>query len=239
MSDTRTMTDPAVRLSLDGAVATVHIDDGKANALGHGVIDSINEALDIAEAEARVVCIVGRPGRFSAGFDLRVMQSGPDAAKELLAKGAELALRTYEFPHPVVFGVTGHALAMGAIWLLAGDLRIGVEGDFKLGMNEVRIGMPVPRFAVELGRDRLAASHFPQAVGLARIYNPMAAAEAGYLDRVITTMAFDAALRLESHALLDLDDGAFRATRRTQRSAVAQALRDGLAADVAEFFVPS
>ena len=237
MSDHVTLSDPAVTMTVDADIATIRIDDGKANALGHGVIDAVNEALDRAETDARVVCIVGRPGKFSAGFDLKVMTSGPEAAKALLAKGAELALRTYEFPHPVVFGVTGHALAMGAIWLLAADLRIGVEGPAKIGMNEVAIGMPVPRFAVELGRDRLSPRHFPHAVGLARIYDPDGAVEAGYLDRVITTPAFEASLHHEAAALATLHDGAFRATRRTQRSAVADLLRAGLEADVAEFFV--
>ena len=237
MSEHPTLSDPAVTMELDGGIATVRIDDGKANALSHGVLDALNEAFDIAERDARVICVVGRPGKFSAGFDLKVMTAGPDQAKELLSKGAELAMRTYEFPHPVVFGVTGHALAMGAIWLLAGDLRIGVDIPSKIGMNEVGIGMPVPRFAVELGRDRLSPRHFPHAVGLARIYDPVGAVEAGYLDRVITTPAFDATLHHEASNLLSLHDGAFRATRRTQRGAVAQLLRDGLAADVAEFFV--
>lgn len=237
MSEHPTLSDPAVTMEIDGGIATVRIDDGKANALGHGVIDALNEAFDIAERDAGVLCIVGRPGKFSAGFDLGVMTSGPDRAKELLAKGAELAMRTYDFPHPVVFGVTGHALAMGAIWLLAGDLRIGVDVPSKIGMNEVRIGMPVPRFAVELGRDRLSPRHFPHAVGLAQIYDPAGAVEAGYLDRVITIPAFEATLHHEATALLALHDGAFRATRRTQRGAVLAQLRAGLEADVAEFFV--
>lgn len=237
MSEHPTLSDSAVTMDIDGDIATVRIDDGKANALSHGVLDALNEAFDIAERDARVLCVIGRPGKFSAGFDLKVMTSGPEQAKELLSKGAELAMRTYEFPHPVVFGVTGHALAMGAIWLLAGDLRIGVDIPSKIGMNEVGIGMPVPRFAVELGRDRLSPRHFPHAVGLARIYDPEGAVEAGYLDRVITTPAFEATLHHEASNLLALHDGAFRATRRTQRGAVAQLLRDGLAADVAEFFV--
>jgi enoyl-CoA hydratase len=232
--------DPAaVTYSLTGEVAEIRIDDGKANALSHAVLDALDAALDRAEAEAEVVSITGRPGRFSAGFDLKVMTSGPDQAKDLLAKGARLAIRTYLFPRPVVFGCTGHALAMGAIWLLAGDVRVGAAGDFKIGMNEVAIGMPVPRFAVELGRDRLAPAPFQRAVGNARIYDPIGALEAGYLDRVAAADELDAAVREEAAALAGLHAGAFRATRRTVREPVAEVLRAGLQADVDEFFVSS
>jgi enoyl-CoA hydratase len=239
MPEPAALSDPAVTYALDGAVAAIRIDDGKANALSHGVLDALGEAFDRAEAEASVVTVTGRPGRFSAGFDLKVMTAGPDQAKDLLAKGARLAMRTYLFPIPVVFGCTGHALAMGAIWLLSGDVRVGADGDFKLGMNEVAIGMPVPRFAVELGRDRLTPGQFQRSVGNARIYDPTAAADAGYLDRVVAADALDAAVREEADALSGLHAGAFKMTRRTVREPVAEVLRAGLQADVDEFFVSS
>ena len=73
------------------------------------------------------------------------MTAAPAPARDLLGAGADLGLRLYAAPIPVVMGCTGHALAMGAILLFCGDVRIGAEGPFKLGMNEVAIGMPVPR----------------------------------------------------------------------------------------------
>ena len=57
-----------------GDVAVIRVDDGKANALGFEVLDGLLGALDDA-ADAKAVCIIGRPGRFSAGFDLKVMRS--------------------------------------------------------------------------------------------------------------------------------------------------------------------
>ena len=50
------------------------------------------------------------------------MNAGPDHARDLLRAGAELALRIYTFPMPVLLGATGHALAMGAILLMAASL---------------------------------------------------------------------------------------------------------------------
>src|SRR5215471_9888021 len=101
----------ALRYELDGDIAVVHFDDEKANVLTHAVLERFHELLTRAEDdEVRAVVIVGRPGRFSAGFDLSVMNAGPTQALELLAAGANLALRIYLFPMPVVLAATGHAL---------------------------------------------------------------------------------------------------------------------------------
>lgn len=237
------MTEPStssgiVAYRTEGDVAVVSVDDGKANALGFDLLGELDRALDRAVDEARAVVVVGRPGKFSAGFDLSVMTSGPENARELLGRGAELGLRLFELPVPVVLGVTGHALAMGGILLCCGDVRIGADGPYKLGLNEVAIGMPVPAFATELCRDRLSPRSFTRAVQLAHVHSPAEALEAGFLDEVVSddevlprsvAVATDLAGRL--HA------GPFRATRRTVRAALARQLRDSLAADLAAFSV--
>ena len=105
-------TDQAVQVSTEGDVVVVRLDDGKANALSHGIIDAVAAALDDA-ALAKAMVLIGREGKFSAGFDLSVMTSGPQQARDLLEAGANLAMQAYLSPVPVVFGVTGHALAMG------------------------------------------------------------------------------------------------------------------------------
>ena len=92
----------AVTYELRDRVALIQLDDGKANALSHAVIDGLHAALDRAEQEAAAVLLAGRPGRFSAGFDLSVMRQGGDAVGQLVGDGARLALRLYEFPVPVV-----------------------------------------------------------------------------------------------------------------------------------------
>ena len=65
--------------TLEGEVAVIGLDDGKANAVGHALIDEVNEGLTQSLAEAKAVVIVGRPGMFSAGFDLKEFEKGPEA----------------------------------------------------------------------------------------------------------------------------------------------------------------
>ncbi|MCP5055870.1 MAG: crotonase/enoyl-CoA hydratase family protein [bacterium] len=179
------MSDELLRYELSEEVAILRFDDGKANAISPTALDALNAGLDRAEKEARVVALIGRPGRFSAGFDLSVMRQGPEAAQSLVGGGAELLARMVESPLPIVAGCSGHALAMGALMLLAADQRIGSEGEFKLGLNEVAIGMTLPQFGVELAEERLSRRHLQRSVAQAEIYDPAGATDAGYLDRLV------------------------------------------------------
>lgn len=199
-------------------VAVITVDDGKANALGHDLLAELDTALDGA-ADAAGLALIGRPGKFCAGFDLSVMRDSPESAIALMAKGAKLALRLFGWPAPTVLGVTGHALAMGAVLLSCGDLRVGADGDFKLGLNEVAIGLPVPEFALELTRVRLCTAKFHEATALARIYSPREAVEVGYLDEVVAADDVPAVAAERAGELAErLDRGAFAATRSGMRA---------------------
>jgi enoyl-CoA hydratase len=139
---------------------------------------------------------------------------------------------------PVVIASTGHALAMGAILLMSADVRIGAEGNYKIGLNEVAIGMPVPKFAVELARTSLSNAAFTAAVNLATVYDPAGAVSAGYLDQVVADDAvLSTALAHASELAERLDADAFALTRANCRGASLDLIRSGLAADIATFVV--
>src|SRR5262249_30857036 len=145
-----------VNYRAEGSTAVLTMDDGKANALSEQMLAELNQALTRAESEATAVVVAGRPNRFCAGFDLKIMMSGPAAAKAVVRSGAGLLMRVYGCPLPIVAACTGHALAGGALVLLTADHRVGAAGAFRIGLNEVSIGIPVPTLAMELARDRLA-----------------------------------------------------------------------------------
>jgi enoyl-CoA hydratase len=207
-----------VSLRLDGDVAVITIDDDKANALTYGLLGALDAALDIAFAEAKAVAIIGREHRFSGGFDLAVMTSGPAEANALFRVGSSLGHKIFLAPIPVVLGCTGHAVAMGAILLMCADLRIGAGGPYKIGLVEVAIGMALPQFAVSLARHRLSTRHLTEAVNHARMYAPVDAVEAGYLDRVVPLAEVGAAAVAAAQELADrLHPEPFRITRRFLR----------------------
>ena len=229
------MTAQMLNYSVKNDVAMLAMDDGKANALGYSMIAALSEALDRAQNEAKAVLISGREKRFCAGFDLEVMASGPENVRKLVGAGAELLLRIYEHPLPVVIACTGHALAAGGLLLLAGDLRIGAEGEFRIGLPEVAIGMTMPVFGIELARDRLARNRFSEAVTQARIYNPVEAAAVGYLDEAVPPAALIETATARATALAGLAQPAFANTKRKERAATIAHIRDTLAADSGTF----
>lgn len=220
----------------DGSVAVISIDDGKANALSPDVLTAISECFDNAQADgSTAVLLEGRPGRFSAGFDLSVMTAGVEPMQALVTQGAELLLRIFTYPVPVVAACTGHALAGGALILLVSDVRIGAEGDFKIGLNEVAIGMGLPIFAVEFARYRMPPSRFDTAL-LGEVFGPEEAVRAGYLDRTSANVIDDA--RASAQQLSALRAGAVRRTKELARAAIARQLKQTLYADMASLTGP-
>jgi enoyl-CoA hydratase len=238
MSDATTK--PVTTQYADGptkaGIAVITMDDGKANALGHDMIGDLLAAMGEVEATgADALVIVGRPGRFSAGFDLSVMKNGGDETRKMLAAGVDLFLRIYQFPRPVVVACTGHAIAAGAIILMSSDIRIGTAGEFKIGMPELNIGMPLPFFATELMRDRLSKRHVAQAT-LGQMYDPERAIDAGFLDEVVPDSVLDTAIE-RARQVGEVGSGPLKRTRITSRGNVVHAIRSGLAEDLSHFTV--
>lgn len=209
----------AVAYTCADGVARITLDDGKANAMSTAMSAAIDGALDQAEADDAVVVLQGRPGMFSAGFDLRVFQSGDgDALITMLRRGGQLVHRLATFPRPVIAACTGHAMAQGAFLLLACDVRIGLDGDFRFGMNEVAIGLVVPHYAVEISRHRMSSTGFDLALGTGALVGPDVAWEWGILDHVAPDVeAFEALVDAEAQRLTTLVPEAHRGTKARVR----------------------
>lgn len=205
--------DDAVHCTIDDGVAVVRLDDGKVNVVSHRVIELIHAALDQAEADATAVAILGREGKLSAGFDLTEMTAGIERTRALVGAGGRLLMRLYSHPQPVVLGVTGHALAAGALLCLSCDTRIGGDGPAKIGLNETAIGMGLPNYAVELAQARLSPSHLLRGAVQAEIYDAPGAVEAGYLDRVVPAADVVPAVIEEARRLGQLPGSAYRHTK--------------------------
>ncbi len=215
-----------VRFQLEEGIAVIAIDDGKANAVSFQFVEGVNAALDQAEQNKTATILTGRPGKFSAGFDLSVLSAGGDSATELVRAGARLCLRLLGFPLPVIIACNGHSMALGALLLLAADYRIGVEGNYKIATNEVAIGMPLPYFGVELARHRLSPPHFSRAVANAEIYTPESAVEAGFLDVVVPEPELMATAMQSARGLAKLDMGAHGATKLRVREKALEIIRE-------------
>ena len=216
------------RISLEEGVAWITLDDGKVNALSAAMIGEIGEALDAAERAGAVAVLRGREGIFSAGFDLKTFARGADAGVAMVRAGAELILRLLAFPRPILTVCTGHAYPAGAFLMLAADVRLGLAGPWRIGMNEVAIGMTVPKFAIELARHRLTPPGFAR-ITTAAMFAPDEAARLGYLDRVLADPRELAdAAREEAARLCALDLPSYVATRARVNERAIEAIRAAL-----------
>jgi len=218
MSDTSSR-DP-VSCTIEDGVAVVRLDDGKVNVISHRVIELLHGALDESTASASSVAIIGRHGKLSAGFDLGEMTASAERAQALVGAGGKLLMRVYGHPQPVVLGVTGHALAAGALLALSCDTRIGGDGPAKIGLNETAIGMGLPHYAVELAQARVSPAHLVRAAVQAEIYDAVSAVEAGYLDRVVPAAEVEATTIEEARRLGRLPADAYRHTKLALRQAL-------------------
>jgi enoyl-CoA hydratase len=211
------------------AVARITMDDGKVNALSIAMLKALHGAFDRAEEDAAVVVLTGREGFLSAGFDLKTFAGGDvEQVLEMLKLGATLCERMLSFERPVLVACNGHAVAAGSFLALSADVRIGVDGPFRLGLNEVQIGLTVPWFAIELARQRLAPAHFNQAVITARMYSPSEAVSAGLLDRVVAAEDLQGETENAAESLAALNSQAHAATKLRARRETIVALRSAI-----------
>jgi enoyl-CoA hydratase len=215
------------RLVVEDGVAWLALDDAKVNALSPEMIEEIGRALDVADEAQAIPVLRGRAGIFSAGFDLKTFAKGAAPGLAMVRAGAELVLRLLAFPRPVVTVCTGHAYPAGAFLMLAADVRFGVAGPWRIGLNETAIGMTVPRFAIELARHRLVPAGLAR-VATAAMFAPEEALRLGYLDRLARPETLDAELREEARRLRALDAPSFTATKARANAPAIAAIRTAI-----------
>ena len=224
-----------VRYELQDGIATLTLDDGKANVMSVRMLQALNTALDRALADQAVVVLTGRERMFSGGFDLSVFQRDKRELRDMLEAGARLTERLLAHPRPVVAACSGHAVAMGVFVLLCADVRIGIDEGARTQINEVQIGMTLPHFAIEVTRHRLAPAHLHRAALMATPYAPQQALAAGFFDAIVAPAALAEAARKQAVALATLHAGAFAATKLRLHKQTLEALRAGIALDLAEW----
>jgi enoyl-CoA hydratase len=206
-------------------VATITMDDGKVNALSVEMIRQVSAQFDQAEADRAVVVLTGRERTFSAGFDLR---TEPEGWPEMLAAGARLAERMLSFPRPVVVACNGNAIAMGAFLLLSGDHRVGAAGDFRIGLNEVAIGLTLPWFGIAIARHRLTRPYYDRCAITGVTFGPDEAVTAGFLDQLVAPDELATTAREVATQLAGINLEAHAATKLRVREQVLAGVREGI-----------
>jgi enoyl-CoA hydratase len=222
-----------VTYSRSGAISRIEMDDGKVNAMSIGMLEALHAAFQEAERDKTVVIFSARGKQFSAGFDLKLMANG--TAKDvytLLKLGSEMALRILSFPAPVVSACQANAYAMGAFLVLSSDVRIAADSPLKIGMNEVAIGLAVPRWAVEVARQRLTPAYLNRAAVTGEMFGPAEAVTAGFFDRMVPASELEAAANQTADTLTKIDMRSHTETKMRVREPAIKAIRAAIDADI-------
>ena len=130
------------------------------NALDPVLIRSLREAVLAAPGNgARGIVLSGRPGMFSAGLDVpTLLQLDRQGMSDVWTNFVGLLEALARSPIPVVAAITGHSPAGGAVLTLFCDYRIMARGEFRIGLNEVEVGLVVPEI-IQAAMRRLLGSH--------------------------------------------------------------------------------
>ncbi|MCA1833430.1 MAG: enoyl-CoA hydratase/isomerase family protein [Actinomycetota bacterium] len=204
---------------VDG-VAVLRMTHGPANALDLELLQGIGDALeDIGASNAKALVITGRDTVFSAGAELfRVLEEGTEYL-EIAGKAFDRAFEAlFTFPRPVVAAINGHAVAGGCVIAQACDHRIAAAGGARIGLAELKVGVPFPTWALEIVRYSVPPPHFAELILTGRLCNPDEARTACLVDVVVPPdELLDAAVAMASR-LARIPPATFALTKRAMRA---------------------
>lgn len=217
----------------DGGISRITFGDGKVNIMSIAMLTAIHDAFEQAERDKTIVILSSTGKHFSAGFDTKIIATGkPNDHYRMVRAGAELALRILSFPMPVVTACHGNAFPMGAFLILASDYRIAADGNYKIGLNEVAIGITPPRFAVELARQRLLPAYVSRTAILGEMFEPQEACAAGFFDRIVLPADLQSAATQAAEALSKINFDCHALAKSRTRGAAIKLIRTVIDEDI-------
>jgi enoyl-CoA hydratase len=208
------------------SVAVLTMQHGKANALDIEFCNGLAEQFDkLRQTDAQAVVMTGQGRIFSAGVDLlRATSSGPDYFKSFLPALSRLYTSAFFFSTPLVAAVNGHAVAGGCILAACADWRLIAQGEARIGVTELLVGVAFPPLAFEIMRFASAHKYFPEIIYTAATYPGDEAVKRGLVDEIVTPeKLLDVAIE-KAELLAALRPDAFAHTKRQMRQPVADAL---------------
>lgn len=204
-------------------VALLTLNRPPANALSPELLAELDAKLRAAAHDGtRALVVTGKPGMFSAGLDVPLLLTLDEAEMQDFWKAFFGVLRTLALsPVPVGIAIGGHCPAGGTVLSLFADYRIAAAGEFKLGLNEVEVGLPMPPVVFSAFRRLIGARAAEQYAVDGSLIAPDAALACGLVDAVVPPEDVVAKALERAGKLASLPAGALAATRALARDDLA------------------
>jgi enoyl-CoA hydratase len=216
-----------MQIESSGQVAVLPMRAGKANAIGSAFLDRLSAQLDEVEASGAAALVLTGEGRaFSAGLDLpEISALDRSALERFIRRFSEVMLRVFALPVPVVAAINGHAIAGGCVLAMQADVRLAAEGDYRIGLNEVAIGLGLPAVVLETLRCQVSPGSLGPVALEGRLLRPEEARELGLVEAVLPPAVLLEQARGRAAELAALPRPAFRDVKQALRGPVAAAVR--------------
>jgi len=215
------------------AIRELQLDRPPVNALSPELIVALRKAIEEASSGgARALILSGTPGRFSAGLDIPLLLGlDKPAISEFWPAFYGLAGAITGSAIPIVAAITGYAPAGGAVLATFCDWRLMADGDYKIGLNEVQVGLPLPPVILH-GLRRLVGPRQAERLAVAgEMLSPQEALRVGFVDEVVPLENVVERALEYCQRLLALPPEAMMSTRRLARADLV-ALFENLEAEV-------
>jgi len=177
-----------LRDRMHDGIAIVDMDHGK-NPLGPEMVAELSMTVsDLAtDGDVRGLVLTSTHERFfSIGLDIpNLIDMSMEEFAGFLETYNSMCLDLYTLPLPTIAAVNGHATAGGCILALCCDQRYMVEGRSIMGVNEVKLGVPVPYHADRMLRDLVGARNAMEMMGSGDFYPPDRLLDLGMVDRIV------------------------------------------------------
>jgi enoyl-CoA hydratase len=200
-------------------ILTLRLAHGKASALDLELLDSLARELDGVAEDVGAVVLTGTGSIFSAGVDLfRLTRCGADYVRQFLPLLSRIVRTLFTFPRPVVAAVNGHAIAGGCVIALACDARLMAEGDGRIGLPELLVGVPFPTAALEVVRFAVSREKLQSLIYSGRTLSAGEALGAGLVDAVVSADALPARAQEVARQLALIPPPVYRLTKQSLRA---------------------
>jgi enoyl-CoA hydratase/carnithine racemase len=177
------------KIEFDEGVSIIRLTSGVTNPISLELIKEITKNLNELKEnpETLAVVLTGSNDKFfSIGFDLpNLYKQGKEEMKTFYRSYNRLCLDLYPYPKPTVAALTGHAIAGGCILALCCDYRVIASGKKLMGLNEVKLGVPVP-YPGDLILKQIIGTRFAQMImEIGDFYEPDALMQMGMVNEVV------------------------------------------------------
>ena len=169
-----------------GSVRELRLNRPPANALSPDLIAALKQAVERAPQEgAQALVLSGSPEFFSGGLDVPLLLKLDRSAMNRVWQDFYELLRTLACCSvPMAAAITGHAPAGGTVLALFCDYRIAAQGDWKIGLNEVQVGLPLPP-VIYAALERLVGPRHAALLAIGgMLVPPSKALELGLMDEI-------------------------------------------------------